>query len=306
MIFRTSHGNFGDDLNSWLWPKIAPDLCDAADPRLFLGIGTILSRSVPEEPMKIVFGSGSGTNRPPDLSKNWFFYAVRGPLTAERLGLPGSLAICDPGILVRQVSAAAASGKHDVAFMPHFQSFRDADWTKLCERAGIFMIDPRSPVEEVIGQIRQTKLLLAEAMHGAIVADALRVPWVPIRMYGHFLEFKWRDWTQSIEAPLNIVEVPPVFERPLASRGGAAQAFKKGLAMAGVGKRKWRRLKVRPSSEKEVSETLRSLEQAARVAKGMLSDENFLASLEGRLLQRLSDLKKDWAASSFKLAQKAA
>ena len=45
-------------------------------------------------------------------------------------------------------------------------------------------------------------------MHGAIVADALRVPWIPARLYGHFMEFKWRDWTESIEVPLELASMP--------------------------------------------------------------------------------------------------
>src|SRR5712671_6689892 len=100
--FKIAHGNFGDDLNPWLWSRLAPEVCDDKDPALFLGIGTILSRQVPKSPVKVVFGSGCGSNRPPEeLDRKWFFYAVRGPLTAAKLKLDGGLAIGDPAILVR-------------------------------------------------------------------------------------------------------------------------------------------------------------------------------------------------------------
>src|SRR5437588_2062474 len=81
------HGNFGDDLNPWLWSRLAPEVCEQSDPTVFFGIGTILSRSAPPEPIKVVFGSGCGTGLGPKLDKRWFFYAVRGPLTAAKLGI---------------------------------------------------------------------------------------------------------------------------------------------------------------------------------------------------------------------------
>ena len=35
-------------------------------------------------------------------------------------------------------------------------------------------------------------------MHGAIVADALRVPWIPVATNSTILSFKWQDWCSSI------------------------------------------------------------------------------------------------------------
>ena len=38
-------------------------------------------------------------------------------------------------------------------------------------------------------------------MHGAIVADTLRVPWIPVRTNPKILPFKWLDWCQSVKLP---------------------------------------------------------------------------------------------------------
>ena len=39
---------------------------------------------------------------------------------------------------------------------------------------------------------------MTEALHGAIVADALRVPWIAVKLFDHIIEFKWRDWCRSL------------------------------------------------------------------------------------------------------------
>ena len=58
--YKDPGGNFGDDLNAWLWPRLIPELLDDRDDTLFVGIGSILDRRIPQEPRKIVFGTGVG------------------------------------------------------------------------------------------------------------------------------------------------------------------------------------------------------------------------------------------------------
>jgi succinoglycan biosynthesis protein ExoV len=303
--FKLAHGNFGDDLNPWLWSRLAPEVCNQSDPALFLGIGTILTRSVPPEPVKVVFGSGCGSQAAPDVDRRWFIYGVRGPLTAAKLNLDPALALGDPAILVRRIALSSCKKIFPLSFMPHHQSAPEAGWNRLCQRAGLHYIDPRSSVDEVLLQIRQSELLVAEAMHGAIAADALRVPWIPVRIYGNFMEFKWRDWAESVQAPLHIANVPPVFDRQLVSKKGFVHAFKKVAATAGIGKAKWKRLQIRPSTEREVSESLRALEKVSKTSKPCLSPDNSIGQAETRLSERLAELREDWKCGRFSLlAQK--
>ncbi|MCP6146191.1 polysaccharide pyruvyl transferase family protein, partial [Klebsiella pneumoniae] len=51
----------------------------------------------------------------------------------------------------------------------------------------------------VLDKIRNAKLVLADAMHAAIIADAFRVPWVPMVTSPQINTFKWLDWTSTIE-----------------------------------------------------------------------------------------------------------
>ena len=51
-----------------------------------------------------------------------------------------------------------------------------------------------------LNKIHASDVVIAEAMHAAIVADALRVPWIPVNFHGsHINSFKWNDWCGSLD-----------------------------------------------------------------------------------------------------------
>jgi len=297
--FKIAHGNFGDALNPWLWEKLCPEICDPRPDILFLGVGTLLSARVPPAPVKVVFGSGCSAGPPPRLDDRWHIYCVRGPLTAEKLGLEPGCALTDPAILARRFCSVPAKKSHPVSLMLHHQSMFHANWRELAGRAGFHCIDPRGDVETVLADIGRTGLLLTEALHGAVVADALRVPWIPIRLYDRFAEFKWRDWTRSLQLPFNVFEVPPVYDRKLISRKGLTHAFKKVLITAGLGKPNWKQLRVRASSRRAISRTLQRLQQLAQEQKPCLSADSLGPALEIRLLEKLSEIREAWRNGTF-------
>jgi succinoglycan biosynthesis protein ExoV len=194
-------GNFGDDLNPWLWPRLLPkpvEQCFDSD-TLFLGIGSILNQKIPSQPLKkIVFGSGFGYGSPPAITSGWRFYCVRGPLTAQVLELPAEKAICDSAILIREHVPPANKTRYRAAYMPHHLTALYDNWRAVCDTLSIHYIDPAAPVEQTLEAIRSSEVVITEAMHGAIVADALRVPWIPVRTRPRIAEFKWRDWSSSL------------------------------------------------------------------------------------------------------------
>jgi len=206
--YRDPGGNFGDDLNAWLWPRLIPELLDDDESTLFVGIGSILDRRIPQGPRKIVFGTGVGYGLLPVLNEEWQICCVRGPLTAKALGLPPELAVTDPAALVSTVRNVPSVKTHRVSFIPHFRTPAYADelgvsLEKVCAYVGINYIDPCGPVEDVLRSIESSEKLIAEAMHGAIVADALRVPWVPVQLSNRILRLKWTDWCQSLRMTYN-------------------------------------------------------------------------------------------------------
>ena len=46
-------------------------------------------------------------------------------------------------------------------------------------------------------------------MHGAIVADTLRIPWVPVVCSPAIPPFKWIDWTRSLDLDYRPRGLPP-------------------------------------------------------------------------------------------------
>ena len=58
--YQDPGGNFGDDLNAWLWPRLIPELLDGDEGSLFVGIGSILDRRIPRGAAKGSFRRGRG------------------------------------------------------------------------------------------------------------------------------------------------------------------------------------------------------------------------------------------------------
>ncbi|MEM6452146.1 MAG: polysaccharide pyruvyl transferase family protein [Cyanobacteria bacterium P01_D01_bin.105] len=219
--------NFGDELNPWLWPRLLPTLdtglaqtglaqtgLDQTREVVLVGIGTMLNNTLlgdtlpswVKQARKIIFfstGAGYGTsskvNRPP----HWAIYCVRGPLSARRLKLPQSLAITDGAALLRRFfkPVSVAERSPQFGYMPHFRHGSPHILKAACQQAGLRFIDPASPVEDIITQISRSRGVISEAMHGAIVADTMRVPWLPVRTSPKILPFKWQDWCASLNLP---------------------------------------------------------------------------------------------------------
>lgn len=226
--FRGHVPNFGDELNTYVWPALLPpDFLDDEEQELFVGIGSIIGTHLPANARKVVVGSGyAGYMGEPDLRDgSWDIRFVRGPLTAERFGLPPETAICDGAILLRAMELPAPEPHVGIAFMPHFESLERGFWREACGMAGIRLIDATAPVERVLAQIKGATVLITEAMHGAIVADALRTPWVGVKpiFRGHHL--KWQDWSRALGIELRLHELWPTslleLHVGLTGRGGS-------------------------------------------------------------------------------------
>ena len=211
-LLEAVHGNFGDDLNRWLWHALLPGIWDEDGDILFVGIGTILDRNLPSARQSMVFGTGAGyTAPPPDIATNsarWQIYGVRGPLTARALALDPSLALTDPAILLATLEEFRGLPRRGVIFVPHWKSVRYGYWERICAALGIEFVDPCGDSKAVVRRIASAEKVIAESMHAAIVADAFRVPWIPIALSREVSPFKWVDWAASLDLPYRPVCLP--------------------------------------------------------------------------------------------------
>src|SRR5690606_5149457 len=129
---------------------------------------------------------------------------VRGPLSAKALGLEDSYYITDPAIITPEVfTFKNPKKKYAFAYMPH-HSVANLSYKKAVESLGIKYIDPANSVQSILEDINASMTLICEAMHGAIVADAYRIPWIPVSSFGAFNDFKWMDWSQSLSLSIEI------------------------------------------------------------------------------------------------------
>jgi len=295
-------GNFGDDLNPLVWNYYIPELLDDDPETLFVGIGTLLNERVPSARRKVVFGSGAGYFAYPTLDASWDIRCVRGPRTADALGLDARLAITDPALLLAAMPdfAAPVAPRHAVSFVPHHASKRRGDWAAICAMAGVHYLDPAASVADMIEGIRSSELVVCEAMHGAIVADAFRVPWIPVVCYGHILSFKWEDWCQSLGMTYRPTHLPAIHNVP--PRLGPARWLKseakRVLRSVGVAPANWTQPWPRRTSARDSEKAAETLQALIRTGEPCLSADAAHDAALDRLLAALQQMKQELASAA--------
>ncbi len=215
--YKVQGGNFGDDLNEALWPHILPPEVYNSERLLLVGIGSILhtdflKRLTNNKRKIVVVGSGVCYGKLGAIPSSIDVRALRGPLSAAIVG-NSEASVTDGAALLALPNARAAlvpmsTSKNDVLFMPHHDSFQFSNWHLAAKQAGLSVVDPRNAVTAILEKFASARLVIAEAMHGAIVADTLRIPWIPVSSSLRTQSFKWNDWTMSMDMPFEPVRIP--------------------------------------------------------------------------------------------------
>jgi succinoglycan biosynthesis protein ExoV len=284
--WQGAFSNFGDELNTVLWPRLLPDFFDDNPAIRFLGVGSVLDQRHGPESLKLVAGSGYGGYEPKArLDESWIIHWVRGPRTAATLGLPANLALGDPAILLPPALELAAAGGPEIGFMPHFESAARGAWQLAADQAGVRLIDPRDPPLDILAAIGRCKLLLSEALHGVIVADALRVPWVAIRPRVRVHRAKWGDWADTMELRPRFLGLPASTLSEWVG-GLPLGAWHRGRTWLG---RQDRRLDTM-SSERMIARAGAALRLAAQVSP-QLSTDRVLDRCQSRMLDAVQAIR---------------
>ncbi|MGM0743578.1 MAG: polysaccharide pyruvyl transferase family protein [Pseudomonadota bacterium] len=211
--FETKSGNFGDDMNLWFWDVVLPKWREYDQSYALSGIGTLINNANFSRLSKILIcGSGCGYGgvkpfAPEHVTVSW----VRGPQTADILGLEPEAAVTDPACVISDFhSFSAGKQKKGTVFVPHCSTASlDLNWKRLSKRLGMEIVLPQRPAEEVIEALRDAEMVIAESLHAAIIADTFRTPWIPVSISPDFNNFKWRDWAKSMELDF---EIHPVLQ----------------------------------------------------------------------------------------------
>nr|WP_253913201.1 polysaccharide pyruvyl transferase family protein [Pseudoruegeria sp. HB172150] len=268
-------------------------MLDDDESTLFLGIGSIIQHGYDPKARKVVVGSGYGgyTKKPDVHDGTWDFRFVRGPQTAEDMGLSPDLAIVDAAVLLRSTPLPAPAEGIDVAFMPHYESLERGNWKRVCEIAGVHFLDPSAPHEQTIAEIRGANLVITEAMHGAIVSDAMRTPWIGVRTMHHVHRYKWNDWARSLD-----IDYQPVTLWP--SNGREAWAFTTGRWGSGPKARMLLEGPIAaPANFGLLHSSARSMKRIARGRPSLSSDAAIERATE-RALAAVNRFVRDYADQS--------
>ncbi len=289
-------GNFGDDLNTQLWPRLFPDLASENREFCFYGIGTILDGVPPTRRKKVVLGSGIGERGVAHRHANWDFRWARGPLTADEFGLPRALGLGDPallwpGLLPRVPVQTGAP----IGLIPQYQTWDSFDWDMVAARAGLLAINPHQAPEQVLTQMRSCSRILTESLHGGICADAMAIPWAPCVLAHRFNDFKWHDWLATIGREFT----PLVTDRPLVQALCGAKQLANRLARSTGYKAQTRRpalRAVRVATAEDVQCVAQQLHDfAARQEHFTCSPLHAIAQQRERMLEACSRFAVDYA-----------
>lgn len=251
--WESPEGNVGDDLNLWMWPRLLGDVFDDRSDVVFIGIGSVLDDRHGGSARRIVFGPGArSAGSAPDIrAPGWDLRFVRGPRTAAALGLGEDRWISDPAILAPLVHRArpvrAPGAPERIGFVPYYRT-RLAYAAALADMAGLSLVPTTLDPDTFLRRLLDCDRVVVEAMHGAILADAFDIPWMPCRISNVKFEgathrFKWSDWLESLALDPAFVTLPYLARRLggglpgqlalLASAWRAAAILRRAIAAGG-------------------------------------------------------------------------
>jgi len=173
------HPNFGDALTAHIFPRygISVSSCTVEKAEL-IGIGSLLGNLVKADTKAIILGAGFMFRRQAFSLPRKQVAAVRGKLSAERLGLSlGKVPLGDPGILIEPLAGIVE--QHQIGIVPHYVDKGAAVLELLKEKHGeaISIIDvEHNDIDRFVRDMSACNTILSSSLHGLIAAWALGKP----------------------------------------------------------------------------------------------------------------------------------
>ncbi len=193
------HPNFGDALTPWLLPRygVVPLYREPQEARL-TGVGSILE-FLPSDYAGAIWGSGLMADAE-RLMPRATVLAVRGPLTAERIGA-AETSLGDPGLLVARHVRRPASTREIIA-VPHGHHRQHEGLAALVasEPGRAFVVNVHQGAQSAVREIASGRTVLTTSLHGLITADAYGIPalWTALEPTLGGGDFKFRDYEATV------------------------------------------------------------------------------------------------------------
>lgn len=208
IYYKSKEGNFGDDLNPFIWEKLLGDFATYPTELDFVGIGSIFDERLQDSiNKKIIFGAGirDFLFDPKNLNIVKELSFVRGPISAKATSLDYITDTAYALALIKEYPLLLKTQKkYKISYIPYFEQVEGLDWSLFKMMTGYNVILPNQDIETILSDIAASEKIITSAMHGAIVADILRIPWLRLKFAKQgnepslTSELKWNDWMMSM------------------------------------------------------------------------------------------------------------
>ena len=202
--FRANYGNYGDELARYILQHVSKQTVewvphDSRQP-YYLCTGSILGHNTTSK-YAHVWGAGF-MNYHEIASRDATYYAVRGPLTQQRLfdiNIDCPDVFGDPALLMHQLYEPTVEPRYELGVVPHYVDFEFI--SNSCRDERIKIIDILTDdVEVTTREILECKRIVSSSLHGVIVAHSYGIPalWVKFSDLVAGKGFKFRDYFMSV------------------------------------------------------------------------------------------------------------
>ena len=225
-----------DDTNNW-GDRLSPLLCERLSGRPaertqnskcdLIAIGSLLGRLKSGLLRKRVHVWGTGfMHADHSASKQHYYHAVRGKLTAERIGNATVDVLGDPGLLCDLFMPDTPIQKqYTIGLIPHYRDQGNQSVAAFCERTpGATVIDILSDNVEFLAKLASCERIISSSLHGLVAADSLGIPNAWMKLSDNVMGngFKFADYYSAF----NLSCPEPIQLCPEVNLGDLAELFK--------------------------------------------------------------------------------
>jgi len=195
--------NWGDDINPKLYEMITGrkpvkmHVLDETPEDHIMMCGSIMNYA---NEHSIIWGTGFMHSQSPINAAPKEIHAVRGPLTAKRLGELGievDVPYGDPSMLIPYFQQmCGVPQEHEYGVVPHYiDKLRVEQWPD-----DILRIDISADTFIFINQVLKCKKIISSSLHGLIVADTYNIPALWTKLSDSLVgdDMKFHDYFASI------------------------------------------------------------------------------------------------------------